>query len=1322
MPLPLLHERRSDLPAALDEVIQRATAKHPAERYANVLDLVAGVRTAVGKLDQVSKARQVGDGGPRDAQGARTIALLDLPDLENPYKGLRAFGEADAADFFGREALVVRLLERMAEPGFGVRGSGIGGAEAADSTPPDPRFLAVVGPSGSGKSSVVRAGLVPALRQGGVPGSERWFITDMIPGAHPLEELELALLRIAARPPSDLAEQLARDERGLLRAARLILPDDSASELLLVIDQFEELFTLVEDETARAHFLDTLVAAVTDPRSRVRVIATLRADFYDRPLRYTGLGELLRSRTEIVLPLAPDELEQAIVGPAKRAGVTAEPELVADIVRDVGEQPGTLPLLQYALTELFERREGRMMTRAAYRSSGGVRAALARRAEAIYTALDRDIQQAARQLFLRLVTLGEGVEDTRRRVLLTELESIVHGSWSAAIDRPWTTDNGPQTADDVIERYGHARLLTFDHDPLTRAPTVEVAHEALLREWARLREWLEASRSDLRTQRLLASAAAEWSRHGRDTDFLSGGARLAQFAALAESGSLVLTPEERVYLDSSLAERDRLTAAEQARQARELAQAQALAAEQARRAEAERQRAEEQSRAADASRQAASAQRSAARRLRILVVGLTLFLIAAIGLSTFALTQRSRAEVNLRQSEAQRLAAEANALDQAGGDAEIVALLAIRSLRMQYTPQGDAALAAAATLEYPRQIFSGHSDWVQDLAFSPDSQYLLTGSVDKTARLWDAQTGQELQAFKGHTGAINGVAFSPDGKYALTAGQDKTARLWDVQTGAELRAFKGHTNQVWAVAFSPDGQQVLTSSYDKTARLWDARTGQELRTFEGHTGEVYGVAFSPDGKQVLAAGQDQSIRLWEAQTGQEIRALKGHAEQIRSVAFSPDGKYILSGSHDKTARLWDAQTGQELRRFVGHREFIWKVAFSPDGKYALTASQDKTARLWDVQSGTELRHYSGHTNYVLAIALSPDGATLATAGRDRTARLWSVQSSTILPTFSGHTSDIHWLVFSPDGRALLTGSLDKTARLWDAHTGKLIQVLRGHTNAIHTVAYSPDGKYLFTCSFDKTARLWDAQTGQELRQFTGHTGTVYGVAISADGQNVVTSGDDAEPTIRLWNAQTGAEVRVLRGHTGGIHSLAFSPDSKYVLSGSFDKTARLWDAQTGAEVRRFDIPDSAVSLAFSPDGRSILTGSNDKTARLWDAQTGQELRRFVGHTDTVKGAVFSPGGEHVLTGSADGTARLWDAQTGQELRRLAGHSAIVNSVAFSPDGRYILTGSGDRTARLWDVDYRATVGAICGRLLRDFSDDERAQYGIPNDGPTCPKS
>ncbi|MCP4545378.1 MAG: serine/threonine-protein kinase PknK, partial [bacterium] len=422
---------------ALDPVIRRATAKDPLERYPDVPCMLADFRQAV-----------TGDSSVILAVGEipHQVDVAD-EDLENPYKGLRPFGEADAADFFGRETLVQELLTRLAEaddPAAGVR-QDLG------------RFLAVVGPSGSGKSSVVKAGLVPALRQGGLLGSEDWFIVDLMPGVHPLEELEAALLRIAVNSPESLLTQLREDERGLLRAARRVLPADPNVELVLVIDQFEEVFTQVADETVRAHLLDSLVATVLDEHSRVRVVVTLRADFTGRALEYVDFGELVRHRTTFVLPLSPEELEQAIVKPAAGSGLAVEPGLVATMAQDVGDQPGMLPLLQYALTELFERREGRTLMLTAYQESDGVTGALARRAEELYGSLDEAGQEAARQLFLRLITLGGGTSDTvaspdtRRRVLRTELAALQTSEVSETLE----------VLDGVIDLYGRYRLLMY---------------------------------------------------------------------------------------------------------------------------------------------------------------------------------------------------------------------------------------------------------------------------------------------------------------------------------------------------------------------------------------------------------------------------------------------------------------------------------------------------------------------------------------------------------------------------------------------------------------------------------------------------------------------------------------------------------------------------------------------------------------------------------------------------------------------------------------------------------------------------------------------
>ena len=1326
-PLPLIEVLEPGVVEGINEVIQKATAKDPGQRFQDVLEMAAAFREAANlgvdtdgavpyealtlreqeilrlivdgrsnkeiadslvvelstikwhitkiyrklrvrsRLQAIVRARELDLFGAAknhmQAAGGKTSSIsIAPPEPTNPYKGLRPFGAADSRDFFGREALIQKLLDRLGEKGV------------------KSRFVAVVGPSGSGKSSLVSAGLIPALWSGKLPGSDSWFAVEMVPGTRPLDELEVALTRLAGEQAGNLHEQLARDENGLLRAASLVLPNGN-SELVLVIDQFEELFTLSADEAARAQFLDLIHAAANDGRSRVRVIITLRADFYDRPLQYPSFGQLVRNGMETLLPLTADELERAIVQPAAQEGVTFEPGLAATIIEEVLYQPGALPLLQYALTELFEQRDGLLLTQQAYEAIDGVVGALARQAEEIYQGFNGRGQEAARQMFLRLVTLGEGDSDdgaspdTRRRVLRSELMAVA---------------DDDELMDELIDTYAAYRLLSLSYDPSSRAPTVELAHEAILHVWERLHEWLDESRHDIQLERQLADAAAAWREADEDASYLLTGSRLMQYEQWRADTDLALTPLEHDYLDESLTEREWREAEDLARQAHEEA-----------------------------------LERRSRTVLWALVGVFALATVIAAGLTVFAFNQADNAQRNFVRAERIRLAAQAQIALDRGEDVIIPALLALRSLQLGYSPEADAALLNALSRSFVLQRFSGHTDTIASATFSPDGRYVLTTANDSTARLWNVQNGDVVRIFSGHSDLVRVGRFSPNGEMVLTAGADGTVRMWDAESGEEISRLPDHDSPVWAMAVSLDGDYILTADESGSAFLWDAHDQQLVHRLSGHGDTVLSGSFSPNGRYAVTTSLDRTARLWAVATGQEIRTFEGHAAAVNDAYFSPDGRFLLTASNDNTARLWNVETGEEVRQFIGHTNSVDAASISPDGRYGLTVSRDKTGRLWDLETGEEVRQFIGHTTMVNSAEFSPDGQYVLTGGAVA-ARLWSVQlirePRVFAPPFRTiHSSDIVLLSVSSDGRQVFTGSGDGTVRLWDAEDGQIVEEGRFDVAGLITdLAFSPDGMLALTSKGDGNLLLWDATTGREVFPLVGHTDAVWDIGFSADGSHILTASSDG--TARVWDVLTGAEIRQFTGHAGRLRSAAFSLDGHHAVTGGDDATVRLWDARTGEEVAQFLGHTAPVlDVAISPDGRWVLSGGEDGTARLWDAQTGQEVRRFVGHNESVWAVAFSPDGRYVLTGSDDRTARMWNRETGQIVRQLVGHASPIRSVGFSSDGRFILTGDLN-SGYLWRTELEEVIGFACEQLTRDFTIEERTLYSITEDAPTCAES
>ncbi|MCB8944991.1 MAG: protein kinase [Ardenticatenaceae bacterium] len=1305
--LPSLHKYNQALPPALDEVIQQATKRNPADRFANVPSLLAALQQALAGSDGLAPVNVIAP-----------VPMLDteaLANLENPYRGLRAFTEADAEHFYGRETLIQELFAHLSD------------------TSELKRFLAIVGPSGSGKSSVAKAGLVPALRRGGLPGSEDWFVLDFAPGAQPWEELEAALLRVAVNPPATLLDQLQDGDRGLLRTVKRVLPDDGTVELVLIIDQFEEIFTLVEDEKVREQFLNSLITAVLDPRSRLWVITTLRADFYDRPLQYVDFGDLLRQRTVFVLPLTPDELEQAITRPAAQIGVQLEPGLAAAIIRDVGDEPGTLPLLQYALTELFERRKGVVLTRAAYEVSGGALGALSRRAEEIYANLGHDGQEATRQLFLRLITLGEGTEDTRRRVLRSELEAM-------------QTSEVFKTSE-VLDAYGRYRLLTFDHDPTTREPTVEVAHEALLREWPRLRGWLANSRDDVRLQRLLANEAQGWQTADHDPSYLLRGTRLAQLENWAETTTVALTQDEQTFLQASLALQEARQVAEEDRRQRELATAKQLA-------ETERQRAEDRAQAAVILRRRAVYLGVAAVLAVILAVTAGLFSRQASLNEAIALANEAAAEAETlirataeAEAIAQRDVAQTQtnlavsrelalaALNNLEADPELSILLALQALKTRHTKEAEEALHLAIQTSRALITLLGHTESVEGAAYSPDGSQVATVSLDGTVKVWQVATGQLQQTlpYEGVEFVGNTLKFDEAGsRLALLAVGDNyetvNLHIWDAESGALLSQ---HEMPIPAEFFrfelSPDWQWLAVGRDNGIPELWDVVTGERVLTLAGHEVTVDAVAFSADSSRLVTADFGGQVQVWDVaallageETQPELTFTTMQDFGPGRVFFSNDG-LRLAFVFNTIVEIWDlADTSQPQFRLKGHNNAVHHLAFTADDALLATASADSTAKVWDLNSGEELFTLSGHKATVFRLAFSPDGRTLTTASTDGTARIWNaaryvggeLQNLALPDVIPIGSFDL-----SPDEQTFALGGFTGATTIRDSATGDLLLTLQNEFNTlVGAVSFHPDGSRLATASQDGLVRIWDTTTGELLLQFTGHVGGnsggsegVLDVTYSPDGTRLATAGADG--LAKVWNAATGEELLELAGHTAGLFRVAYSADGRILATTSDfpDTTVKVWDAQSGEMIHSLGPnPSRSFGLAFSPDDKWVAAGGGGGFLTVWDVTTGKVVSDLTGQSSALGTTLFTQDGQRLITGGVDGVS-IWDIESGTELVNLAPLNSAALALTTDERQLYMVPGL-EPVVRVYTIELEDAIALAESRLTRWWTEEECRQF------------
>ncbi|NUL26300.1 WD40 repeat domain-containing protein [Streptomyces lunaelactis] len=992
-----------------------------------------------------------------------------------PYLGLAPFGQGQAKVFYGREKLTAQLVHTL--------------ADRLDR----PGILMVSGASGAGKSSLVRAGLLPALADGALSAeSARWPVAVMHPTSQPRDELARALAKVAGRDPGSIrkvlesaperAHTVVRDVVDAHAATAQTTAGSTGDRLVLVVDPFEQLFTLPgapqpdsspdsgpssgpgsvdSAERQRADVIAALHAAATlpcgpDGEPAALVIAVIRSDFLPACAAYPELAEAATDGLFLVGPMTAPQLRLTITGPAERAGLQIAPSLVDAILADLptsltdgGYEVGALPLLSEAMRVTWQHREGNELTSRGYELSGGVAHAIQTSAEAVYSDLTPAQQAAARKVFLRLTRITSDGQAVRRPM-------------------PYRHDDAASEVQDVVEAFAAQRLIVVGEN------TAQITHDTLLHAWGRLRGWLEDDPANRALYSQLAEDAADWAGNHHDASYLYRGQRLTAVTNARQHWNTdpdrypTLARQEEDFLDASVKAETRTT-----------------------------------------------------RRRQAFTTALTILLVLAMAAASLAYRQRGTALTAQEQALSKQLAARSDALIDTNPD--LASLLAVHAYRTSASTEATASLYAAAELPLHRRL-TGHEDIVFSVAFSRDGRTIATAGEDGTARLWDASTGRTRKTLTGHTDTVRLVAFSPDGRTLATAGEDGTARLWDTTTGRTRTTLTGHKDTVYSVAFSPDGRTLATAGEDGTARLWDT-AGRTRTTLTGHTDAVGAVAFSPDGRTLASADADGTARLWDT-AGRTRTTLTGHKDAVGAVAFSPDGHTLATASKDSTVRLWDVTTGRTHKTLTGHTDAVWSVAFSPDGRTLATASFDDTAQLWDASTGRTRKTLTGHTDAVRLVAFSPDGRTLATASSDETVRLWDATTGRTRTTLTGHNAWVNYVAFSADGRTLATSSEDGTARLWDTTTGRTRTTLTGHTDAVGAVAFSPDGHTLATASFDGTARLWDTTTGRTRTTLTDHTDAVLSVAFSPDGHTLATSSEDG--TARLWNADMPDQAAAIR--------------------------------------------------------------------------------------------------------------------------------------------------------------------------------------------------
>lgn len=1254
---------------------QHGTVSKRYQDFTNLMESELGVAPSQQTVEVFQRLVNVGED---HLAGAREMAALRPRAVgECPYRGLAPFREVDAPFFYGREAFTGQMEEAVT------------GSEPV---------TVILGASGSGKSSVVFAGLLPWLRRTG-----GWQIVSLRPGHRPFENFAAELVRLL-KP--ELSESNRLEEIGKLAFALQHQPGTAANRLreivrrngkqrvVLVIDQFEELYTLCKEPVKQQRFLDELLNAVgdgpADGDGRIVMLQTMRADFMGQALAYRPFADAMQDATLMLGPMTRGELRAVIEKPAEKQGAAFEPGLVERILNDVGEEPGNLPLLEFALTLLWGRLDQGWLTHKAYEEIGQVAGALTRYAEEVFASLDELHKERTRKVFIQLVQPGEGAQDTRRVATRDELAG---SDW------------------ELIKFLADKRLVVTSIDQEGNE-TVEVVHEALIRSWDRLRRWMEEDRAFRSWQEGLRVAIRQWEENQEDEGGLLRGRSLVQAEGWLIERSDELGEADRQYIETSIDLRDRR-------------------------------------------------ERERARLRRRIFAGLGVGLVIMLVLSVFSYLQRNQALESYSMSLAAHVQAAldlkendlALSLALSAVETDNPPPTVVRMLRQAaYAPGPIARINIEETFGMDQMPFS--------MAVSPTEFVSLIGFHDGTLILWDVMEGREIRRFEGHTDVVADVAFSPDGKTALSGSYDTTAILWDLETGEILNQFKGNHGWVRAVAISPDGSTAATGGFAGTdateitnpgeLTLWDTATGEEITRLEGHPSAVEALAFSPDGSKLLASSgmfaavsNPASLYYWDLESEEIIHKFDLEYDAY-DIAITPDGSMAISTSID-SIEFWDLSTGNLLSTYGGYIGMPRDLELTPYGDQLVTIDSNGKVTIWKYPEGTVAlqalvhEHVSGSwSDSLLAmtrINLSQDGNYALSVADDNTIVIWDLREASEYRRLVGHESPIGGLAITPEGKYALTGSgsicfcgipgKDNSVRFWDVSSGEQIYKLEGHQDYVTMTHMTPDGKLGISSSLDGTVRVWDLVNGEQIRVIeNAHTGGVFSAIISPDGKLALT-GSVTESTypdsdgVKVWDLETG-EMLHHYFYDGNAVKIILASDGNNVYAGDFGMVKL--DLLSGDIIPvPSEIETCCVGYAISSDGKTCYSASNtDTVLRSWNLETGKIIQEYGAHGGNRTRVELSADDQVLLSSGVFGSLYLWDISTGNLLRTW-NTGAVHLDIDMTADGKLAISPGPNNSVLVHQLDLPIKVDDVKdwiyeNRVVRELTCEERATYSIE---PLC---